>query len=410
MATSSTSVRRGPGSGSIRERRTGVFEIRVAVGVDPITHRTRQRSVTMHGVLEDAERKRAQLAAARSARPGRPPGALLTLGELLGYWVEADHPWKPSTLVGYRSAARILAADAISERRAESLTPNDVRAAMRRWREGGASVAVVAGRFRALRAALGWAYDERLIDLHPLRSMRGPQRATPRRPLPDSGVRALLLTAETALLEAVANDNGTPRCVQHRHRCEQDLLLVRLAADTGARRGELAALRIDDLHDRVLRIDRADSAGQLTSTKSGQGRTLTVGSTTAALWRTLSTGWEQRSGHPVGPWLFSADLDHRHRLDASTLGHRFARVRDAAGVPAATLHRLRHGVATFLVSRGEILQAQARLGHADAATTLREYAYALPLTDEPVADALNSHLDQADDDAPTAPRPTGQSR
>jgi integrase len=67
-------------------------------------------------------------------------------------------------------------------------------------------------------------------------------------------------------------------------------------------------------------------------------------------------------------------------------------------------------VATFLVSRGEILQAQARLGHADAATTLREYTYALPLTDEPVADALNSHLDQAGDDVATAPRPTGQSR
>ena len=41
----------------------------------------------------------------------------------------------------------------------------------------------------------------------------------------------------------------------------------------------------------------------------------------------------------------------------------------------------------------EILQAQARLGHADAATTLREYAYALPLTDRNVADAIDHHLD-----------------
>jgi hypothetical protein len=76
-----------------------------------------------------------------------------------------------------------------------------------------------------------------------------------------------------------------------------------------------------------------------------------------------------------------------------TLGHWFADLRAAAGVPGASLHRLRHSVATFLVARGEILQAQARLGHADAATTLREYAYALPLTDQNVADALDSHLD-----------------
>lgn len=58
-----------------------------------------------------------------------------------------------------------------------------------------------------------------------------------------------------------------------------------------------------------------------------------------------------------------------------------------------SLHRLRHSVATFLVGQGKILQAQARLGHADAATTLREYAYALPLTDQAVAQAINDHLD-----------------
>jgi integrase len=65
-----------------------------------------------------------------------------------------------------------------------------------------------------------------------------------------------------------------------------------------------------------------------------------------------------------------------------------------AGVPEATLHRLRHSVATFLVARGQILQAQARLGHADAATTLREYAYAVPLTDGAVADAPDKYLNQ----------------
>jgi integrase len=48
-------------------------------------------------------------------------------------------------------------------------------------------------------------------------------------------------------------------------------------------------------------------------------------------------------------------------------------------------------VATFLVARGQILQAQHRLGHADAATTLREYAHALPDTDTAVADAIDSH-------------------
>jgi len=319
--------------------------------------------------------------------------------------VVADHPWKPSTLVGYRSVARFLTADALGARRVHQLMPADARAALQGWRDRGASDAVVAGRFRVLRAAMSWAYGERLIDRHPLQAMRGPSRVTPRRPLTDDQVRTLLDVAESTLLEAVANDTGRPSAAAHRHRCELDLLMVRLAADTGARRGELAGLRLGDLRGRVLHVERADSAGQLTTPKSGHGRSLTVGRGAAALWATLVQEWADTSGPALGPWLFSSDLEHHERLGATSLGHRFARLRDAAGVPEATLHRLRHSVATFLVARGQILQAQARLGHADAATTLREYAYALPLTDESVADALDRHLEQRPEDVQSVQRP-----
>jgi len=44
-----------------------------------------------------------------------------------------------------------------------------------------------------------------------------------------------------------------------------------------------------------------------------------------------------------------------------------------AGHPEVTLHRLRHTVATTLVSQADIVQTQYRLGHRDAATTLRIY-------------------------------------
>lgn len=147
-----------------------------------------------------------------------------------------------------------------------------------------ATDAVIAGRFRVLRTALSWAYDERLIDLHPIRYMRGPGRVPARQPLTDQQVRRLLATAGTVLVEAVANDRATPAARARRQAAEQDLLMVRLAADTGARRGELAALRRDDLDGRVLRLRQADSAGLLTTPKSGHGRVLTVGAGTARLW------------------------------------------------------------------------------------------------------------------------------
>jgi integrase len=53
---------------------------------------------------------------------------------------------------------------------------------------------------------------------------------------------------------------------------------------------------------------------------------------------------------------------------------------------------LRHSVATFLVGRGELLRARQRLGHRDPSTTLRNYAHALPLEDEAVAEDIDEML------------------
>ena len=383
------------GSGSLRERRPGVWEIRVAAGTDPVTGRTMTRSVTFRGDRLAAELYANELAEEYRARRSVAKAApLLTVTGLLDRWLAADHPWKPSTLIGYQSNAKALGADGVlAPTRVVSLTPRLLRAAFERWTAAGAGPSVVSGRFRALRAAIGWAYDERIIDTHPIRTMRGPARPSPRRPLGIDVLGQLLAAAETQVLEAVANDRGGRGDSERRHIAEQDLLLVRLAADSGARRGELVALQLGDLRGRVLHISRAASADIIGTPKSGRDRTLTIGAATAALWRRLEDEWRIAAQQHLGVWLFSADTDHRTRITTGALGHRFARLARRAGVKGASLHRLRHNVATFLVERGQILQAQARLGHADASTTLREYAYAVPLTDSVVADAIDQHLD-----------------
>jgi integrase len=112
------------------------------------------------------------------------------------------------------------------------------------------------------------------------------------------------------------------------HRREQVLLLARLASNTGARRGELAALLIDDLDGDVLTISRGTSAEVVGPTKSGRVRRLTLGSTTAGLWRSTVETWSQRAGEanatagsPFGPWLFSGRPNHATRLTTSCAGH-----------------------------------------------------------------------------------------
>jgi integrase len=379
------------GEGSLREKRPGVFEIRVAVGVDPVSGRTVQRSFWFHGAVEDAEERRRELAAQfaeyRSIRRAAP---FLTVGELLERWLCAQHEWRPSTWVGVRSNVKALSADPIARGRVATLRPEVVRVTMARWREAGAGVSVVSGRFRVLRSAVGWAQSESIIDRNPLRDMRGPPRPGTRMHVPEQDVLALLHMSEMLVEKAEAAFDGTVSSRKSLHKAEQVRLLTRLAADSGARRGELAALKFSDLDGRVLHIERGVSGEEIGPTKTKRTRRLTLGRTTVELWRASEQTWRRRVGDvEFGEWVFSPTSDHQQRLTAGALGHWFAELCAEADLVGVSLHRLRHSVATFLVGRGEILRAQHRLGHRDPSTTLRNYAHALPLEDGEVADDID---------------------
>jgi integrase len=376
----------------MRERSPGTWEIRVAVGVDPVTGRTLQRSFSFHGSAEEAELRRKELAAEWAERRAiRRAAPFLSVGELLERWLAAHHEWRPATWIGARSNVKALRVDPLAVRRVSTLKPEHVRAAIAAWGSAGASIAVISGRFRVLRSAIGWAHVERIIDVNPLSGMRGPTRPGTRLHLSREEILRLLDAAE-AIVTATDLE-----ATERRHKAEQIRLLVRLAADSGARRGELVALRFDDLDGRVLTIERGVSADVLGPTKTGRTRRLTLGHQTVALWRSSAQTWASRlpEGTGLGPWLFSPGADHHVRLTAGALGHWFAQLARRAEVPEASLHRLRHSVATFLVGRGELLRAQQRLGHRDPSTTLRNYAHAMPLEDETVADDIDELLSSA---------------
>jgi integrase len=383
------------GEGTLRERRPGVFEIRVAVGVDPVSGRTVQRSFAFHGTREDAEVRRRELAADYAEyRALRRAAPFMTVGELLERWASAHHDWRPATRTSHTSVARYLRNDPVAGRRVSALRPEAVRSAMAAWREDGARVSVISGRFRVLRSALGWAQLEQLIERNPLGDMRGPPRPGTRMHLPTADVVLLSESSQRQVEKTAAALDGSAGSQNALHKAEQVCLLVRLAADSGARRGELAGLQFGDLDGRILTIERGVSGEQLGPTKTGRTRRLTLGRSTVELWQATEARWRERlgSGAKLGEWVFSRELDHQRRLTASGLGHWFAELAVGAGVQEASLHRLRHSVATFLVGRGELLRAQQRLGHRDASTTLRNYAHALPLEDESAADDIDEML------------------
>ncbi len=334
--------------------RPGVFEIRVAVGVDPVSGRTVQRSFWFHGAREDAEERRRELAAQfaeyRSIRRAAP---FLTVGELLERWVAGPHDWRPSTWVGVGPTSRRSARIPSPDDGWPTLRPEVVRLTMARWRETGARVSVVSGRFRVLRSAVGWAQSESIIDRNPIRDMRGPPRpgtrmhVPDRMSCPDRDVRAVWSRRQRR--------RGTPvSSLKALHKAEQVRLLTRLAADSGARRGELARSIQRLWTAGFCTIERGSPASRsvpprpsgyagspwagLPSNCGEQRRDLaaTSGARRPTSVRGCSPGTSITGG--VSP--------------PSRLGHWFAELCAEAGLGGVSLHRLRHTVATFLVAGG----------------------------------------------------------
>src|SRR5205823_2626988 len=216
------------------------------------------------------------------------------------------------------------------------------------------TLATVSGRTKAVSSALRWAVEQGILRAHPLAGMRHPPVPLPRLPLSLDDVDRLLRAARKLVAEA--RDEGR---VLRVFEAEQTELLVRLAADSGARRGELAALKIGDLEGRVLHICRNISGpSTVTTPKSHQYRSLTLGQATVELWRGHVERWPARTR--CGDWLFAPTSARSTFVQPRGLAARFERLRDFAGVPDAALHRLRHAVAVVLVADGKLLAAQHR--------------------------------------------------
>lgn len=212
--------RMGPGIAT--ERRPGVFEIRIAVGVDPVSGRTVQRSFWFHGALEDAAERRSELATQFAEyRAFRRAAPFLTVGELVERWMAAHHDWRPSTWSSARSNVKALTADPVAERRVSSLRPEVVRQAMARWKETGASVSVLSGRFRVLRSSVGWAQSESIIERNPIRDMRGPPRPGTRMHVPVGDVATLIEASETLVEKAEAALDGSTGSLHALHKADR---------------------------------------------------------------------------------------------------------------------------------------------------------------------------------------------
>ncbi|HWE65838.1 MAG TPA: site-specific integrase, partial [Acidimicrobiales bacterium] len=317
------------------------------------------------------------------------------MGALLNEWLDFAAPsFSPKTVATCRMYIDNPIIPAIGSISASKLTANDLDRFYRHLLEVGANngpyapatIKRVHGIIRrALTQGVRWNWISRnpAIDASPprvpLREMKPPR--------PDEVVRLFRLA----------------------HESDPDLAtFIMLAASSGARRGELIALRWKDidLHRATLTIERGIVLvnGELIEqgTKTHQSRRITLDAATfesliqhRARMETIAS----LAGTTISSsaFIFSevADASLPWRPDSTTRA--FRSLCKKAQVEGVRLHDLRHYVATRLLSVGvDVRTVAGRLGHRNPSTTLNVYSHFVPESDQLAADALGNIFSDAE--------------
>jgi integrase len=135
--------------------------------------------------------------------------------------------------------------------------------------------------------------------------------------------------------------------------------------------------------ERVIRIRRAASRGEVSTPKSGKGRVIGISpGLQIALEALLMARRREALEHrwqEVPPWVFcSSEGTMLDEGNLTRLWHRLRRRAQATGVRPLRLHCARHTWATHALRAGKSIRWVAQqLGHADPALTLRTYSHVL---------------------------------
>lgn len=365
-------------------RRGGAWRVHVYLGFDERTGRQRYLTRTVRGTKREAETMCARLVT-EAATGHHGQTAAGTMKDLLDRWmVHLAQDASPATIAAYRHYLKNHILPALGTTKVDRVRPADLDALYAELR-GRLSPASVLKVHTILRAALGQAVKWRMLADNPA-SHATPPRA-PRPPIQPPSPE------QVALLLAAADDQ------------DPDLgVFLRLAAVTGARRGELCALRWSDvdLADGEVVIARSIVMGEgkvyEKGTKTNRARRVALDEGTAEALRAQRQRAEERAekcGLQLGDgtFVFAQDIPGLQPWRPDVATNRFTKLRKVVGLDHCRLHDLRHFVATRLLDAGLPVGAVSeRLGHASSTTTLNIYAHAVPATDRRSAAVMGELL------------------
>jgi integrase len=329
-----------------------------------------------------AARDEARIRARRGEYVSR---SVSTVADYLAEWVETHASTvKPKTLAGYRHDIDHYIVPRIGRMRLQSLRPAVISKLYRDLAEHGGrdgrplSAWTISHIHRTLRKALADAVNvEQLLAVNPAERSKRPRdrRAEPTRVWTTGQLHTFLVTACSHRLYA----------------------FYRLAAYTGARRGELLYLRwyaVDlDAAEVTFGGSTAVVRGQRVegTTKGGRSRVISIDRDTVTILRAHRRRQAEERQAAGSAWaddgglVFTTKWGEPLYPDTVTalmtkLIHAYNRsvTEPSRALPHARLHDLRHLHATTLLLAGVPVHiVAARLGHADPAVTLRVYSHVL---------------------------------
>lgn len=200
---------------------------------------------------------------------------------------------------------------------------------------------------------------------------------------PSDGVTPPKAEAPKLITPTPAQIGELLRCAEESFRAPLTLL-----AATGARRGEIAALKWSDLdldgEHPFLRIvgtlQRVDGRLVVLAPKTERARrTVPLPASVVPMLRRVRTEQAERRLLCGPAWSdegYVFDGGNGQPLDPDALTHAFERARSRAGIEGVRLHDLRHGWATTAMGNGTNPRVISDvLGHANVAFTMMVYSH-----------------------------------
>ena len=166
---------------------------------------------------------------------------------------------------------------------------------------------------------------------------------------------------------------------------------------TGLRKGELAALRWEDLdvERRTLRVDKQAVAVRGGGVKVTRPKTETSVRTLSVSKEVIRLLEEEHAKHPDNPYMFPSPVTGGMYYP-DTVNSLHEKILKGAGLKHIRLHDMRHTAATMMLQNGvDIKTVSGMLGHYDAGFTLRTYTHTTNRQQAEAADMMGSLMAQS---------------